>query len=267
MKRKWFAIIGLALALILAVPVMTGCGAPAAAQTPGQSIPANINISQQQQGIWVSGTGELSVTPDIATLNLGVNSTDTSVAKAQAAASEAMAKIMQALADNGIASKDIQTGYLSIYQRTRWDNEKNDEEVTGYQVNNMVTVKIRAGEGITLEKKSGAVIDAVIAAGGDLIRINGINFTVEDPSKYYTEVRQKAMDTAKAKAEELAKLAGVTLGKATYIVENAQYTQDYNRYANFAVAAPAPAATYAQSISPGQTSITLSVQVAYEVVK
>ena len=73
------------------------------------------------------------------------------------------------------------------------------------------------------------------------------------------------MAVAKSKAEELAKLAGVTLGKPTYIVENAQYSPVYGGYANFdmAVPAPMPAMGSAAPISPGETKITLSVQVAY----
>ncbi len=75
------------------------------------------------------------------------------------------------------------------------------------------------------------------------------------------------MTAAKNKADKLAKLAGVTLGKPTYIAENAQYTPTYGGYTNFsmAVPAPVPAMTVAPPISTGQTKITLSVQVAYSV--
>jgi uncharacterized protein len=109
------------------------------------------------------------------------------------------------------------------------------------------------------------IIDSAVQAGGDLIRINGVNFSVEEPSRYYEDARQKAMTAAKSKAEELARLAGVTLGKPTYIAENAQYTPTYGGYANFAVAVPAPARdiSAAPPISAGETKITLSIQVAY----
>ena len=62
----------------------------------------------------------------------------------------------------------------------------------------MVTAKIREMD------KVGSIIDAVAAAGGDYTRINNIAFSVDDPSPYYTEARQKAMADAKAKAEQLA---------------------------------------------------------------
>jgi uncharacterized protein len=255
MNKKWLLVVVLGLFLLLAVPALSGCSSLASAEGTPQ-----IQINQQQQGIWVNGTGELSVTPDIAVLNLGVIAQEINVAKAQSEASEAMTKVMKALSDGGIAQKDIQTGYYSINQRTRWDNEKQTDTPTGFEVANMVSVKVRDTARI------GNIIDAVVQAGGDLIRINGINFSVEEPSKYYKEVREKAMTAAKNKAEELAKLAGVTLGKPTYITENAEYSPVYGRYANFSAAVPAPAIiNAAPSISTGETKITLSVQVTYSI--
>jgi len=254
MNKKWLAAIILGLVLVLAVPILAGCGSPAVAQDS----PSAVQVSQQPEGIWVSGIGEVSITPDLATLNLGVTAQELTVAQAQAKASEAMAKVMQALTDAGIAQKDIQTGYFSITQQTRWDDLKRIDTPIGFQVTNMLTVKIRE------IAKVGDIIDAVVVAGGDLIRINGINFSVEEPSKYYTEAREKAMTAAKGKAQELANLAGLTLGKPTYINESAQYTPYYG-YANYSVRVPAADMASGTSISPGETEVTLTVEVTYSV--
>lgn len=78
----------------------------------------------------------------------------------------------------------------------------------------MVTVKIRAVE------KAGTIIDAVTSAGGDLIRVNDIYFSIDQPEKYYPQARTLAMNDAKAKAEGLASLAGVKLGSAIYVSES-----------------------------------------------
>ncbi len=255
MNKKWLSLIILGLVLILAVPALAGCSSPAVAEGTLSAV----QVSQQPEGIWVSGIGEVSITPDLATLNLGVNAQELTVAQAQSKASEAMAKVMKALTDAGIAEKDIQTGYFNISQQNRWDDLKKMDVPIGYQVTNMVTVKIRE------IGKVGDIIDAVVVAGGDLIRINGITFSVENPAQYYTEARAKAMEAANNKAEDLAKLAGLTLGKPTYIVENAQYTPDYRGYANYSMSVPVPAIDIAAPISAGETKVTLSVQVAYSV--
>lgn len=257
MNKKWFWVVILGLVVVAAVPFLTSCGGAVSAQTPATT---SVEVSQQPEGIWVTGTGEVSITPDIATLSLGVTALEKNVAQAQSEASEAMAKVMQALSSSGILQKDIQTGYFSIDQRNRWNDVKQTDEITGYQVNNMVSVKIRD------TGKVGSIIDSVVQAGGDFIRINGINFSVEEPAKYYAEVREKAMAAAKNKADELAKLAGLTLGKPTYIVENAQYSPFYGGYSNVSAAVPAPEAMFSSpSISTGQTKITLNIQVAYSV--
>jgi len=262
MKRSWLLLVSLGLALVLAVVGLSGCSPGTAGL---EELPSNLklNLNAQQEGIWVGGTGEVTVTPDIANLRLGIQAQEASVAEAQTKASEAMNKVMTALIDSGVVEKDIQTQYFSIRQRTKWDREKEEEIVIGYQVTNMVTAKIRNID------KVGSIIDAVAKAGGDLIRIDSIDFSVDDPSAYYEEAREKAMADAKAKAEQLAELAGVTLGKPTYVSEGVQ-TPIYKRvyyeaWAGAPVPAPAPAPP--PPISPGEMKVSITVQVAYGVLQ
>jgi uncharacterized protein len=258
MKKQWLWLISLGLIIILAAPVLTGCQTPTAAQGTSSSI----QISQQQQGFWVSGTGEITVTPNLAVLWLGVESQQTSVADALSRTSEGMNKVMQSLANSRIDLKDIQTGSFNINQRTRWNEPEQTNKITGYIVTNMVTVKIRD------VNKVGQIIDAAVQAGGDLIRINNLNFSVEEPSEYYKEAREKAIANARAKAEQYAGLTGVKLGKPTYVSEGAQQSNANmvgNYYAgNMSLAAESASGA---SISPGQNKIVLSVTVAYEIIK
>ncbi len=252
-EKNW--ILAVSLALVLAIVGLAGCspGSTALGEISG------INISNQQQGVWVSGTGKVTVVPDIATLRLGIQSQEVSVAAAQSRATEAMNRVMDALADNGVAKKDIQTQFFSIQRITRWDDVKQQEVVIGYRVSNIVTAKIRDIDEI------GIIIDAVATAGGDLTRIDSINFSVEDPSAYHEEAREKAMEDAEAKARQLAKLAGVTLGRPTFITESTPFAPPIYPRATFEGAIPAAAAP--PPISPGETEIRLTVQVIYVITK
>jgi len=73
------------------------------------------------------------------------------------------------------------------------------------------------------------------------------------------------MTDAKNKAEQLAKLAGVTLGKPTYVAEGAQSSAMHSSSMGV-MAIPAPTiVTSVPPISTGETKITLNVQVAYSV--
>jgi uncharacterized protein YggE len=238
----------ISLALVFSLVGFSAC-------SDGPTNIGTIDITNQQTGIWVSGEGEVTVTPDIATLYLGIEAKADSVAEAQAQAKEAMDAVMTALEDNGVDEDDIQTQYFSIDQDTRWDSDDDEYIIIGYEVTNTVEVKIRDIDNV------GTIIDAVAEAGGDLTRINYITFSVDDPSEYYEEVRAEAMADAKAKAEQLASLAGIELGAPTYIYEGSVYSPvDYR-----GLDVMAPVAIESTSISPGELEVTLSVQVAYAI--
>lgn len=221
--------------------------------------PDVVPVAQQQNtGIWVTGQGEAMAVPDIAELRLGVEARADTVAEAQTQASEAMDKVVVALKDNGVAEKDIQTQRFSIYPVTRWIREKDEEEIIGYRVTNIVVAKIREMD------KVGDIIDAVAEAGGDLTRIQGISFSVDDPTPYYEEARAKAVKDAKDKALQLADLADVKLGKPTYISEGATYLPPVVRGLPEAEAVPMPAPE--TPISLGELKITLTIQIAYAII-
>ena len=232
MKKNW--LVGISLALVLAIVGLSGCATT-----------DRLSLVTQEEGIWVTGEGEVMVVPDIATLRLGIEAQEATVAEAQSQANEAMDRVMAALTDNGVAEEDIQTQYFSIRQITRWVDE--EQVVVGYRVTNMVTTKIRDID------KAGIIIDAVAEAGGDLTRIDSIGFSVDDPSVFYEQARQEAMADANAKAEQLAELAGVTLGKPTYISEGIQV--------------PPTIRMAEAAISPGEVEISLRLQVVYAILK
>ncbi len=283
MRKKFFLIV-----LSVAVLAIIGVGLvgflPRGTEAADTTPPVSVNVNGQQ-GIWVNGSGTVTVKPDIVIVNLGVSAQSSTVADALAQASTAMNKITDVLKANGIDPKDIQTSRFNIQQIA--NNLKymtptpvpapslppNTGSASGsagsalipatsvptttfsYQVDNTVTVKIRALD------KVGAIIDDVAVAGGDLTRINGVNFTVEKPEQYYAQARQAAMNDAQAKAQQLAQLSGVTLGKAFYISENS-----YPQPIYYPASSPSPVrASTGTVLSPGQTDIVLNVQVAYNI--
>jgi len=255
MKEKWLFTIGLVLLLIVAGLTSCSAGPVVRGELPSS---LQVSLNGQPQGIWVTGQGKVATIPDIATLRLGIAAQADSVAEAQSQAVEAMNKVMVALADSGVAEKDIQTQYFSIQQVTRWDRVKEEEVVVGYRVTNMVTAKIREID------KTGSIIDAVAEVGGDLTRMDSISFSVDEPSAYHEEARQKAMADARAKAEQMAKLAGVTLGKPTYISESIQVPPPIYPRAMYEAGASVPALA-PTPISPGEMEISLTVQIAYAI--
>jgi len=236
---------------LLAVGGLAGCSS----SSPATGV-AGI-FSSQQEGIWVSGTGKVSVTPDVVNLNLGVKSEEATVAGAQSKAVEAMNKVMVVLESYNIEAKDIQTQQYSITPVYTYDEKTRRSTVTGYQVSNIVNVKIRDTE------KASEIIDAVASAAGDLTIINNISFSVDDPTQYYAEAREKAMTDAYDKAQQLASLSKVTLGKPTYITESTSSPAPIY----YAKAYAAEDTAGSTPISSGETDIIINVQVTYAIIK
>ena len=249
---------GLLLGLVIGV-ILTGAVSVVALAGSDPSAPATAYSSgtgSEQSAIWVSGAGEVTVIPDIAVLSLGVESEEATVQEAMDEAAVAMDRVISTLLDKGIAEKDIQTQWFNVYPVRKWTEW--DDTIIGYEVTNTVTVKIRDVDA------TGQIIDAVAKAGGDLIRINGVSFTVDDPSPYYAEARAEAVDDAIEKAKQLADLSGVQLGKPFYISEGGGYT--YNPiYRDYEMMSFEGGSVPTTSISPGETQITLTVQMAFAI--
>ena len=168
MKKK-FILFSAIVAILLVSVLLVGCQA-----SGSTTLTANTN---QQTGISVSGQGIIYVTPDIVNIQLGIQAQASTVADAQSQAATAMTNVLAALTSNGVAKADVQTQNYNIQQITTYDNIKQQSIPAGYEVINYVNVKVRD---IT---KTGIILDAVTAAGGDLTRVNSIQFSLNDPPR------------------------------------------------------------------------------------
>jgi hypothetical protein len=269
MRKGLILTTGLILAAILFT--LAGCTSPGRApweegfgDRPTEEVARSLQsfLSGQQVGIWVSGEGRVSAVPDVALLRLGIEAQAATVAEAQRQGGEAMNGVMGALKAGGVEEKDIKTQRFSIQPVKQWVEEpgtrgRGKEIIVGYRVTNRVTAKIRKIE------DAGAIIEAAASAGGDLTRVDSISFTIDDPTPLYAQARERAVLDAKAKAEQLAELSGVTLGKPIYIsVGTGRVPMVFEERAMSAAPMPAPAPP---PISPGETEIRISVQMVYAI--
>ncbi len=210
--------------------------------------------SSQQVGIWVTGEGRIMATPDIAVLGLGVEARASTVEAANSEAAGAMNKVIDALKANGVRNADIRTQAFNITPEYQY-RDREAPKIIGYRVSNTVQAKMRE------LGKSGSIIDSVVKAGGDLIRIQGLRFDVDNPTPLLKEARDKAMEDAKAKAAQLASLGGVVLGKPIFISESGGSPVPLRQEIRALAAAPAAETP----ISPGEIVIQLNVQVTYAI--
>ncbi len=160
--------------------------------------------ANQLTGISVCGHGTGHAQPDQAQLQVGVQAASTNADDARAQAAQAMSAILDALKKQGVADKDIQTGYLSIQPNYDYSNGK--QQQSGYLAFNSVSVTIRDVNNV------GTIVDAVTKAGGNHVIVNGVQFSSSDPSQAQDEAVQNALADAKRQAQKVAAASGVSVG-------------------------------------------------------
>jgi uncharacterized protein YggE len=195
--------------------VLVACTAVQAAPRAKSQTVVSSASNDVSRTITVVGTGKVSLVPDVAEVNVGAEARADTVAEAKVEVDRQMAAIMAALKHMGIGETDIQTSHYSIhYEREPMPAVREgppSESQGGYRVSNMLRVTVHDVE------KAGEMLDAVVEAGAN--QVHGVTFTVSDESKWQGQARERAMADAKARAGELASLAGVELGQVQSVSE------------------------------------------------
>ena len=202
----------------------------------------------------VAGVGSAVGIPDIAVLSLGVSVTADTVSEARNTAAATAQKVVDALMENAVAAEDISTVRFTIHPD--YDYSQNTARFKGYTVVNSLRVTVREISAV------GDVIDASIAAGGDNIVFNNLDFAFSETGALETEARENAVQDMSEKAAQLARFAGRELGELKKISENSGGGGRLDGVESLAYAAAADSAE--TPISAGQDAITVLVYGVYE---
>lgn len=231
------------LAVLVALLALGGCA-------HGSGSTGQLLIRDEPRGIVVAGRGKAEARPDLAILQLGVESRRPTVVAAREAAAQAQEALIAALRSNGIAEDRIQTQSFTV--QPDYDYAETGRRLRGYVVSQSVRVRAPVDENL------GAAIDAAVNAAGNDVRFDGISFEVSDPAAVRAQARERAVADARRVAEELARLSGVELGAPVAIEEvNASMPVPYMMRAE--------AADTATPISPGMSEAELEVRVRFAI--
>lgn len=203
--------------------------------------------------ISVTAQAQAKTTPDLATINLGVQSRGATAKAAQDAQAAKMTAIIATLEAQGVDDDDIQTSQVGLNPITVW-NERGESRVTGYESVNTVAVQVR-----DLTKVS-TIIDAIVADGSN--RIDGIAFSMDDAEKAEADAHAEAVRKARARAEGYAAGAGLKVHRLVSIVEPGGSSMPPMPMDGMAMRAVAEAT--ATPIMPGQVSTGAAVTVVFE---
>ena len=199
----------------------------------------------------ISADGQVTRTPDIATVTAGVVTQAGTAASAMADNAKRMAGVVAALKRTGVADKDIRTASLSLQPQYRYADGQ-APSITGYQASNQVSVVFRD------IGRAGAILDALVGQGVN--QISGPDFALEHPDAALDEARGLAMQKARARAEVYAKAAGMSVRKIVAINESGGYSPPQPRMYMMA----ARAEKMSTELQPGEEKIGVTVQVTFE---
>lgn len=182
--------------VLAAMAVLCGVSAPLFAQNDVIRAPERPSIS-------VSATGSTRITPDRATIHIGVQTQGATAAAASAENARVAQRVIAAIKAIGIGAEQIGTINYSVNPEYR-HIENRRPEVTGYSVHNTVVVDVRQIEQV------GRVIDASLTSGANVI--NSLNFYASNTEDARRAALASAVEKARLDAEVIARAAGGTLG-------------------------------------------------------
>ncbi len=203
--------------------------------------------------VTVTGRGACSQAPDKLTISIGIETRRDSVPAAYAGAATAVDAILRRLQSLGVAASDTSTSALNVRAETNWQ-EGAGNVVTGYLVSSTFAVRL------DYRKNAQDIIAAAVDAGGNDVRLNGLQPSLSDPTQAAARARELAWADAAAKAEHFAALAGRTLGMVHVITEGEP-----------AAVGPSPMPVMARALSTeaipleaGESTVAAAVTVSWE---
>jgi uncharacterized protein YggE len=243
-------VVSLALVFAGCSKVATAGGGPQAGtvslQSAGEVMPRTISVN---------GIGMASAQPDVAFVQLGVESIDTQAGQAVEDNTTRMSAVMDVLKEMNVQDEDIQTVNYSMWIEQVVDRDGQPTGENRYHVVNQVRIRLRD---LT---QTGELLQQALAAGAN--NVGGISFSVADPAALQREARDKAIANARAKAEQLASGLDAQLGSLRQASEYGGLVTPFAEAPMMAMGiggggGPVP-------VSNGEFNVTVEVQVIFEI--
>lgn len=243
MRNKILSLILLAAIAVFAIGVYSNFA---------QAAPSTQTItSDTPRTLSINGHGEVTLTPDIAYIYVGVHTEHEDAATAVADNNDQAQAVINALKTAGIKPEDISTTNFSLWTSQNYDMAGQPTD-SKFVVDNTVNITVRD------LAQLGDLLGTAIEAGAN--SVNGISFDVSDKEAALSEARGLAVADARTQAEELAGLAEVELGD---IQSLSMYGGTPTPYYGGGARASVEQAVSSVPISPGQFVVSVDVSIVF----
>jgi uncharacterized protein YggE len=155
----------------------------------------------------VTGHGQATVVPDRAVVRVSVEHRSDSVEGACAGAASGVEAV------STVARRFTEGAQVASADFGLWPAHDPDGRPRGFEARHALTVAVPDLDA------AGALVTALAAEVGDRLRIDSFSLEVADPGEAQARAREEAYADARARAEQLATLAGAALGQVRAVVE------------------------------------------------
>lgn len=205
-------------------------------------------------GVQVMGEGSIMANPDEVNLNIRVEHEGNTAEEVKGAVDKDVRNVFKFLKKSGVADKYVRTEYLNVNKNYQYQTK-----TYNYIANQAISIKLK-----DLEKYE-EIISGLLATG--INRIDGIQFGSSKMEELKSQARKKAIQNAKAKAEEYIGELGHQLGTVKYIAEVSSSQPYPVAYKNAAmVQSDSNGGENAPSISPGEMEVTAKINVRFSII-
>lgn len=211
-------------------------------------IPKTAVAPEPIRTITVSGTGSVSLSPDLVSLSFIVKTNEWNVSYAAEKNAQNTANVLKALQDAGVDSSDISTYDYRITQ----DNSNN--YAGKYTVTNTINVLVRN------INDTGKIIDAAVKNNVGANGITNFEYMVSDKTSALRQARTLAVQNAQDAAALLAGASGCKVGEVMNMRED--YTST-SRNSNFLKAKAMVMDSVQTPIETGTVEITSNISITY----
>jgi hypothetical protein len=216
------------------------------------------SFAPQTETVQVQGVSEITVVPDLISINFNIETKGKNASIAKDSNSEILNKLIEELGILGISRAEIQTVNFNVYQNYDWTTGKRIEN--GYIATHSVKVNIDADKTDLV----GKILDAGIDAGAGVSYIN-FELTQETQNEVKAQALELAAKDAKNKAESLASGFNKRLGSLVSISTSDWGYSPWLAYEGSGLKASSDITEVASNIQPSEQEISAYVTAVYKI--
>jgi uncharacterized protein len=201
----------------------------------------------------VVGEGSATGTPDQCVLHAALNVVADTAEEAIDRLAVLATGVLDSLQQNGVDEGDVRTTNLRVQDFFDQAQQRVTARFGSYQLEVVVRDRERLGELVAL----------LSAVASESFQLQALQLRIGEPETLRREARNRAMDDARNKAQQLADAAGVRLGRIALIQQGTEPGPVPQAFATAAWVGPG--ATPPVPVQPGSLSIAERLTLTYEI--